>query len=133
MVPHKKFFDAYLRSGDQGCASALSLEWQHSPPVLMRKCQPPRILAQILTRMTRPFGRRSGLISLSKLADYALGTLTMEATRFLSRGYGAFLTVATLPFADAAVDVDKPADLIVSKQVRPNAGGLHSLSIKNVA
>ncbi|MCB8882459.1 nucleotidyltransferase family protein [Acidisoma cellulosilytica] len=54
------------------------------------------------------------LIGLSALVGYAFKTLTMDkATRLLSRRSGASLAVITLPFADAAVDVDKPADLFL--------------------
>lgn len=52
------------------------------------------------------------LIGVSALVGYAFKTLTLDkATRLLSRRCGADLAVITLPFADAAVDVDKPADL----------------------
>jgi hypothetical protein len=50
--------------------------------------------------------RRSGLIGLCKLVGCAVGVLTKEATRFLSEVCTALIAVATLPFADAAVDVD---------------------------
>ncbi|MCB8875178.1 nucleotidyltransferase family protein [Acidisoma silvae] len=54
------------------------------------------------------------LIGLSALVGYAFKTLTMDkATRLLSKRCGASVAVITLPFADAAVDVDKPADLFL--------------------
>jgi GTP:adenosylcobinamide-phosphate guanylyltransferase len=54
------------------------------------------------------------LIGLAALVGYAFKTLTLDkATRLLSRRCGAELAVITLPFADAAVDVDKPADLYI--------------------
>lgn len=54
------------------------------------------------------------LIGFSALVGYALKTLTMDkATRLLSKRCGASVAVITLPFADAAVDVDKPADLFL--------------------
>jgi GTP:adenosylcobinamide-phosphate guanylyltransferase len=54
------------------------------------------------------------LIGVRALVGYAFKTLTMDkATRLLSRRCGASLGVITLPFADAAVDVDKPADFFL--------------------
>jgi len=48
------------------------------------------------------------------LFRYAFKILTMKAAvRLLGRRIGATLAVVDLPFADAAVDVDKPADLVL--------------------
>jgi 2-phospho-L-lactate guanylyltransferase (CobY/MobA/RfbA family) len=48
------------------------------------------------------------------LVRYAFKRLTMEAAvRLLERRAHAKLAVVELPFADAAVDVDKPADLLL--------------------
>ncbi len=92
-----------------------------------------RVQTHIFERFTRLAVKRSGLIGLRKLAGYALRSLTIEATGLFSRAYGAFFTVALLPFAGAAVDVDNPAGLLVSKGFRQNVVGLESLSVKNVA
>ena len=53
-------------------------------------------------------------IGLAALIRYALKILTMKAAiGLLDRRIGAKLAVVELPFADAAVDVDKPADLVL--------------------
>ena len=54
----------------------------------------------------------------SALFRYAFKTLTMTAAvRLLDLRTGARLAVVELPFADAAVDVDKPADLLLVDKV----------------
>ena len=54
----------------------------------------------------------------SALFRYAFKILTMTAAvRLLDRRTGARLAVVELPFADAAVDVDKPADLLLVDKV----------------
>jgi GTP:adenosylcobinamide-phosphate guanylyltransferase len=51
------------------------------------------------------------------LVRYAFKLLTMAAAvRLLGRRTGTTLAVVELPFADAAVDVDKPADLLLADQ-----------------
>ncbi len=58
------------------------------------------------------------MIGLSAVVRYALKILTMEkATRLLSRRAGALLAVTVLPIADAAIDVDKPADLSLVEKI----------------
>jgi GTP:adenosylcobinamide-phosphate guanylyltransferase len=53
-------------------------------------------------------------IGLAALFRYAFKILTMQAAvRLLERRMGAKLAIVELPFADAAVDVDKPADLLL--------------------
>jgi GTP:adenosylcobinamide-phosphate guanylyltransferase len=52
------------------------------------------------------------------LFRYALKILTMQAAlRLLGRRVGAQLAIVELPFADAAVDVDKPADLLLVEKI----------------
>lgn len=59
---------------------------------------------------------------------YALGRLTVEAAlRALARRAGASAALVEMPFAEAAIDVDKPADLalaeriLMARAVRPSA------------
>jgi len=52
------------------------------------------------------------------LLRFALGRLTLRAALdALERRCGARLTAVEMPFADAAVDVDKPADLALAEAV----------------
>ncbi len=59
------------------------------------------------------------------LLRFALGRLTLRAALdALGRRCGARLAAVEMPFADAAVDVDKPADLALAEAVlRRRAGG----------
>jgi GTP:adenosylcobinamide-phosphate guanylyltransferase len=57
------------------------------------------------------------IIGLTTLLQYSLRILTMKrAVRLLSRRIDASLAIVELPFADAAVDVDKPADLLLADE-----------------
>lgn len=59
----------------------------------------------------RPW-RLIGAFGLAPLLAYLFGRLTAEsAARQASRIFGARAAIVDLPFADAAIDVDKPADL----------------------
>ncbi len=54
------------------------------------------------------------IIGLTALFRYLFKSLTMQAAvRLLGRRVGAKLAIVELPFADAAVDVDKPSDLLL--------------------
>ena len=56
------------------------------------------------------------IAGLAALFGYATRLLTMAgAMRVLSRRSGARLRVVEMPFADAAIDVDKPADLALAE------------------
>ena len=58
-------------------------------------------------RMIRAFG-------LGPLLAYLLGRLTLDAAMARASGViGAQVAAVRLPFADAAIDVDKPADLVL--------------------
>ncbi len=62
-------------------------------------------------RIARAFG-------LGSLAGYALGLLTLEAAmRRVSRVMGCEARAIPLPFAEAAIDVDKPADLALVETI----------------
>ena len=65
------------------------------------------------------------------LLRFALGRLTSRgALDALERRCGARLAAVEMPFADAAVDVDKPADLALVEaalRARPSAGREHAL------
>ncbi len=57
------------------------------------------------------------LVGATGLLGYALRLLTLPgAVRLLERRVGARLAAVELPFADAAIDVDKPADLLLVEQ-----------------
>jgi hypothetical protein len=54
------------------------------------------------------------IIGLTALFRYLFKNLTMQAAvRLLGRRIGAKVAIVELPFADAAVDVDKPSDLLL--------------------
>lgn len=58
------------------------------------------------------------LVGVAGLLGYALRLLSLPgAVRLLERRTGARLAVVELPFAEAAVDVDKPADLRLAEEV----------------
>jgi CTP:molybdopterin cytidylyltransferase MocA len=62
-------------------------------------------------RIARAFG-------LGSLLGYALGLLTLEAAmRRISRVMGCEARAIPLPFAEAAIDVDKPADLALVEAI----------------
>ena len=62
-------------------------------------------------RIARAFG-------LGSLAGYALGLLTLDgAMRRVSRVMGCEARAIPLPFAEAAIDVDKPADLALVETI----------------
>ncbi|MCQ8278610.1 nucleotidyltransferase family protein [Acetobacteraceae bacterium KSS8] len=62
--------------------------------------------------------RIARLIGLRALFLYATGLGTLPAMlRVLGRRVGAKLAVVTLPFADAAIDVDKPGDLALVRRI----------------
>ena len=69
--------------------------------------------------------RIARLIGLRALVLYATGFGTLPALlRVLGRRVGARLAVVPLPFADAAIDVDKPEDLVLVRRiVAERAGG----------
>ncbi len=57
------------------------------------------------------------------LLRFVVGALTLEsALRRLSRIIGATVQVVDMPFAEAAIDVDKPADLALAETVLANRG-----------
>lgn len=58
------------------------------------------------------------------LLRFALGRLTLRgALDALERRCGASLAAVEMPFADAAVDVDKPADLLLAEAALRGRGG----------
>ena len=58
------------------------------------------------------------LIGPAALLGYMLRLLTLQgALRMLERRIGVRLAVTEVPFADAAIDVDKPADLILVEAI----------------
>jgi hypothetical protein len=62
-------------------------------------------------RIARAFG-------LGSLLAYGLGLLTLEAAmRRVSRVLGCEARAVALPFAEAAIDVDKPADLALVETI----------------
>jgi hypothetical protein len=68
-------------------------------------------------RLVRAFG-------LGPLLAYLLGRLTLdEAMRRASTVIGARVAAARLPFAEAAIDVDKPADLALVETILGRTGG----------
>jgi GTP:adenosylcobinamide-phosphate guanylyltransferase len=65
----------------------------------------------------RPW-RLIATFGLSPLLAYLLGRLTVEgAVRQASRIIGARAAIVDLPFADAAIDVDRPADLALVDRI----------------
>ena len=65
----------------------------------------------------RPW-RLIGAFGLSPLVAYLLGRLTVDdAVRRASQIIGARAAIVDLPFADAAIDVDKPADLVLVDRI----------------
>ena len=65
----------------------------------------------------RPW-RLMGAFGLSPLLAYLLGRLTVaRAAREASRVFGAKAAIIDLPFAEAAIDVDKPADLALVERI----------------
>lgn len=65
----------------------------------------------------RPW-RLIGAFGLSPLLAYLFGRLTMErAVEEASRMFGAESAIVDLPFAEAAIDVDKPADLVLVDRI----------------
>jgi molybdopterin-guanine dinucleotide biosynthesis protein A len=71
---------------------------------------------QVEAHRKRPLAM-ARLVGLTGVMGYALRLLTLSgAVRLLERRVGARLAVVELPFADAAVDVDKPADLLLVRQ-----------------
>jgi GTP:adenosylcobinamide-phosphate guanylyltransferase len=65
----------------------------------------------------RPW-RLMGAFGLAPLLAYLLGRLTAErAARDASRIFGAKAAILDLPFAEAAIDVDKPADLDLVERI----------------
>jgi len=68
-------------------------------------------------RLVRAFG-------LGPLLAYLLGRLTLDdAMGRASTAIGARVAAARLPFAEAAIDVDKPADLALVEMILSRTGG----------
>ena len=68
-------------------------------------------------RLVRAFGLRP-------LIAYLLGRLTLDdAMAHASTVIGARIAAARLPFAEAAIDVDKPADLALVETILGRSGG----------
>ncbi len=62
-------------------------------------------------RLVRAFG-------LQPLALFALGRLTLDrAMAFASRRIGVTVRAVRMPFAEAAIDVDKPADRVLAERI----------------
>lgn len=58
------------------------------------------------------------------LLRFLLGALSLEAAlRRLSRIVGATVCAVEMPFAEAAIDVDKPADLALAERILARRGG----------
>jgi hypothetical protein len=52
------------------------------------------------------------------LLRFLLGLLDLrDAERLLSRRTGAAIRIVEMPFAEAAIDVDKPADLVLAEKI----------------
>jgi len=65
----------------------------------------------------RPW-RIMSAFGLSPLLAYLLGRLTVDrAARQASQIFGAKAAIVDLPFAEAAIDVDKPADLVLVERI----------------
>ncbi len=65
----------------------------------------------------RPW-RIMGAFGLAPLLAYLLGRLTVDrAARQASQIFGAKAVIVDLPFAEAAIDVDKPADLVLVERI----------------
>ncbi len=65
----------------------------------------------------RPW-RIMSAFGLSPLLAYLLGRLTVDrAARQASEIFGAKAAIVDLPFAEAAIDVDKPADLVLVERI----------------
>jgi hypothetical protein len=59
-----------------------------------------------------------GAFGLGPLLAYLFGRLTVErAAREASRIFGAKADIVDLPFAEAAIDVDKPSDLDLVERI----------------
>jgi CTP:molybdopterin cytidylyltransferase MocA len=55
------------------------------------------------------------------LLRFLLGILDLrDAERLLSRRTGAAIRIVEMPFAEAAIDVDKPADLVLAEKILRN-------------
>ena len=65
----------------------------------------------------RPW-RLAGALGLGNLLSYLLGTLSLEdAFAAASRRLGIVVRPVLLPFAESAIDVDKPADLELAESI----------------
>lgn len=65
----------------------------------------------------RPW-RLVGAIGVAPLLRYAIGQLSLEtALRHLSQKIGAAIGMVAMPFAEAAIDVDKPGDLDLAETI----------------
>lgn len=73
----------------------------------------------------RPW-RIMGAFGVVPLTAYLLGRLTVaRAARRASQVIGAKATIIDLPFAEAAIDVDKPADLVLVDRILKDREGGH--------
>lgn len=73
--------------------------------------------ARVERERKRPW-RLAALIGPGALLRYALGRLPLEAAlAHLSRRVGATVKAVDMPFAEAAIDVDKPADLRLAEAI----------------
>ncbi len=70
----------------------------------------------------RPW-RLIAAVGVSVLCRFLIGRLTLDdALDHLSRRLGARIEAVTLPFAEAAIDVDKPADLALAEAILRGRG-----------
>jgi GTP:adenosylcobinamide-phosphate guanylyltransferase len=70
--------------------------------------------------------RLMGAFGLAPLLAYLMGRLTVErAARRASEIIGAKAAIIDLPFAEAAIDVDKPSDLALVDQILKDREGGH--------
>lgn len=109
----------YLRFGD-GRRSGANLFALLTP----RGLRAVEFWRRIEQNRKRPW-RLMGAFGLAPLLAYLLGRLTVErAARRASQIIGAKAAIIDLPFAEAAIDVDKPADLVlVDRILRDREGG----------
>jgi len=116
-------------------ASVIARAYPETRRTYLRFADGPRSGANLFA-LRRPAGRRAvefwrrierdrkrpwrliGALGLSPLLAYLLGRLTAgRAAEQATRIFGARSAIVDLPFAEAAIDVDKPADLVLVDRI----------------
>lgn len=102
----------YYRFGSEGY-SGCNLFLARTPAVMKVAA----FWSEVERHRKRPW-RLVAAIGPLTLLRFLLGTLSLEAAcRRLSGIVGATVRTVEMPFAEAAIDVDKPADLVLAEQI----------------